>query len=124
MPNELFSPQASVNTCIMVFTAHIPNNQNAHHSTYFGYLKDDGFNLTKKGRIDTGRWKDIEHQHLNAYFNKREIQGLSVCKTVKSNDEWCSEAYLDFDYSTLTIDDFEVSVRKYLAYQIINSKEV
>ena len=48
MPNELFYPVAA-NTCIMVWQADIPNDDN---ETWFGYLKEDGFEKRKnRGRV-------------------------------------------------------------------------
>ncbi|TAE75506.1 MAG: methyltransferase [Bacteroidetes bacterium] len=119
MPNEIFSPAASVVTCVMVWEA---NKQNKGLETWFGYLKDDGFEKRKhKGRIDVKeKWEGIREKFVNAYKNSKEIEGLSVKKSVNANDEWCAEAYMETDYSTLTIEDFEKVVKSLYAFKIIN----
>lgn len=119
MPNEIFSPAASVVTCVMVWEA---NKQNTGLETWFGYLKDDGFEKRKhKGRIDVKKkWEGIKEKFVNAYKNSKEIEGLSVKKSVNANDEWCAEAYMETDYSTLTIQDFEKVVKSLYAFKIIN----
>ena len=39
---------------------------------------------------------------------------------VEATDEWCVEAYMDTDYSTLVQDDFEREVKRYVAFRILN----
>jgi type I restriction-modification system DNA methylase subunit len=116
MPDDLFYPVGVV-TCIMVFQSNTPN---LGKKTWFGYLKDDGFVKRKnKGRIDSkDRWKIIRKQFLNAYINHEEIPGISVKKEVKHNEEWCAEAYMETDYSTLSKVDFQKTINNYLAYLV------
>jgi type I restriction-modification system DNA methylase subunit len=122
MPNELFfNSKVNVVTCIMVFTAHKPHP--VSKKTFFGYFKDDGFDKRKNlGRLDVyDYWKDrIKAQWLTAYINRESIQGLSVVKAITANDEWCAEAYMETDYSGLTFEDFENTIREYAASVIIN----
>jgi hypothetical protein len=40
---------------------------------------------------------------------------------VDADDEWCAEAYMDTDYSTLAPNDFEEEVKKYAAFQIMST---
>lgn len=121
MPQELFSPVGTV-TCIMVFTAHTPHDQNPHHRTWFGYWKDDGFIKTKhKGRIDAGSWHSIRDNWLNDYFSKAERSELSVLKKVGADDEWCAEAYLDTDYSQILESSFLSELKKYAAFELYRS---
>lgn len=118
MPNELFfNSKVNVVTCVMVLTAHKPHPTSK--KTFFGYFKDDGFDKRKNlGRLDVhGYWKDrIKAQWLTAYINRESIQGLSVVKAITADDEWCAEAYMETDYSSLSFEDFEVVVRRYALY--------
>lgn len=118
MPNELFSP-VGVITVTMVFQANIPNNG---FETWFGYLKDDGFEKRKhKGRLDLRkRWDDIRKNFIDAYKNSREVTGMSVKKSVTAKDEWLAEAYMETDYSRLDSNDFISELRKYVSYNVLN----
>jgi hypothetical protein len=117
MPDELFNPTASVVTCVMVFEA---NKKHEGRKTWFGYFKDDGFEKRKqRGRIDArGKWNDIKERWINAYHNLDEVAGLSVKQEVKGEDEWCAEAYMETDYSTLCDNDFMRKMREYAAFLI------
>lgn len=116
MPNTLFN-SAGVITCIMVFDAHSPHPPK--YKTFFGYFKDDGFIKTKHlGRIDGGTWESIKSRWLSAYINHESIPMISVLKTVTTKDEWCAEAYMETDYSTLRKEDFERVLREYVAFQV------
>lgn len=119
MPDELFNPGAAVPTCTMVWENNVPNND---YETWFGYLKDDGFEKRKnKGRIDVKkRWAGIRDNFIRAYKNSREIPGLSVKRAIKPADEWVAEAYMETDYSTLSDQDFINELKKYAAFKILN----
>ena len=102
MPDDLFyNTDNGVVTAIVVFRAHIPHP--ANRETYFGYWKDDGFEKRKhKGRIDAyEKWQSIKTEWLDSYVNRKDVPGLSVNKKVTSTDEWCAEAYMETDYSSL-----------------------
>jgi type I restriction-modification system DNA methylase subunit len=118
MPDDLFYPVGVV-TCVMVFEANKPNKG---LETWFGYFKNDGFEKRKhKGRIDArGKWNAIKKKWLNAYRNMKEVSGLSVCKEVTAKDEWCAEAYMKTDYSTLTEQDFVKKMNEYIAFNFLN----
>jgi len=118
MPDDLFYPIGVV-TCIMVFETNKPN---AGRKTWFGYFKDDGFEKRKHlGRIDArDRYSAIKERWLSAYKNQDEIPGLSVRKEVTANDEWCAEAYMETDYSTLCDEDFQKKIREYVAFKFLN----
>lgn len=120
MPDDLFYPVGVV-TCIMVFEANKPN---AGRKTWFGYFKDDGFEKRKHlGRIDArNKYTDIKKRWLDVYFNEEQIPGLSVRKEVTAEDEWCAEAYMETDYSTLSDIDFEKKVKEYIAYKFLNEQ--
>lgn len=123
MPNELFfNSKVGVVSAVMVFTAKRPHP--VGKKTYFGYYKNDGYVIRRtKGRVDIegvfqnailGRW-------ITSYINHETIPGFSVTKEVNANDEWCAEAYMETDYSTLCKADFESEVKKYIAYKVQNS---
>lgn len=118
MPDELFTP-VGVITCIMVWEA---NKANDNYETWFGYLKEDGFEKRKhKGRIDVKKkWDGIRKNFINAYNNSKEIAGLSVKQNVGANDEWCAEAYMQTDYSLLKKDDFIHNIKKYVLFKKLN----
>ena len=122
MPDTLFYPVGVV-TCIMVFDSATPNSGK---KTWFGYLKDDGFVKRKnKGRIDYySRWSSIKSRFLNAYKNNDEIIGLSVRKEVNFDDEWCAEAYMETDYSTISENDFEKTLKQYAIFKAIGINEI
>ncbi len=118
MPDDLFYPVGVV-TCIMVFDANKPN---AGRKTWFGYFKDDGFLKRKHiGRIDLKhQYTALKERLLSAYRNFDEIPGLSVRKEVIGSDEWCAEAYMETDYSTLNIENFDSKIRSFCAHKIIS----
>lgn len=120
MPNELFhNSNATVNTCIMVFRAKEKHPKN--YKTYFGYWKQDGFIKIKNiGRTDFyNKWPLTQKKWLEAYRNKDEIAGHSVKKVINANAEWCAEAYMETDYSTLNKLDFIDNIKSFLAYKLL-----
>jgi type I restriction-modification system DNA methylase subunit len=122
MPDDLFhNSKVNVSTCVMIFTAH--KSHSSYMKTWFGYWKDDGFIKVKnKGRIDLGgKWGDIKLEWLSAFHNKDDLPGYSIKHTVNHEDEWCSEAYMLTDYSTLTEHGWIKTIRKFIAYQFTNS---
>ncbi len=120
MPDDLFYPVGTV-TCIMVFKAHLPHEQ-SDQKTWFGYWKNDGFQKTKHlGRIDLNKkWIAIRDKWVELYRNRDDEAGLSVKQRVTPQDEWCAEAYMETDYSTLTKEDFEKVVKKYMVFKLLN----
>jgi hypothetical protein len=121
MPNELFkNSKVGVVTCVMVFEAHISHPKNK--KTFFGYFKDDGFyNKKTKGRFDYDKkWQDIKDNWLDLYINNDAQVGLSATKKVNADDEWCAEAYMETDYSTLKENDFNNVLKKYVAFNVLN----
>ena len=42
-------------------------------------------------------------------------------RKVEAKDEWCAEAYMETDYSTLTEEYFINTIKKYVAFQFLNS---
>lgn len=124
LPDELFAP-VGVIACIMVFTAHKPHAL-SNKKTWFGYWKRDGFVRTKHlGRVDqNSEWAHIRDGWVEGFRNREVIKGESVLQRVGPSDEWCAEAYMDTDYSTLTNADFERELRKYVAFKIMHADNV
>jgi type I restriction enzyme M protein len=120
MPDELFYPVGTV-TCIMVFRAHTPHQQ-SDRKTWFGYWKNDGFSKTKHlGRVDLNNtWPQIRDRWVRAYRNQEDIPGESVKHYVGPQDEWCAEAYMDADYSTLGSVDYSAAVKSFNTYKYQN----
>lgn len=121
MPGELFhNSKVGVVTSSIVVTANVPHPPGK--KTWFGYCRDDGYVKTKhRGRIDLhGKWPAIRDHWVNAFRNREVITGLSLMQNVAAEDEWCAEAYMETDYSTLTKTDFENEVKKYVAFRILN----
>ena len=126
MPDELFfNSKVNVVSCIMVFTAKRPHPKNK--KVYFGYYKNDGFVKRKtKGRVDLYRKfeKEIKENWITSYMNKEEKAGFSVTKVVFADDEWCAEAYMETDYSNLSKDDFERSIKDFVLFKGIYLNEI
>ncbi len=125
MPNELFkNSKVGVVTCIMVFEAHIPHPQNK--KTFFGYFKDDGFyNKKTKGRFDyDNQWTEIKNKWIDLYTNNTVKVGFSEVTKVLSNDEWCAEAYMETDYSRLTVNYLEQVIRDVVAFKITSNLNI
>ncbi|MBL0315686.1 MAG: N-6 DNA methylase [Flavobacteriales bacterium] len=115
MPDELFfNSDVNVITAVVVVTAHKPHPRNKE--TYFGYWKDDGFEKRKnKGRYDVhDTWEGIRQEWLESYLNRKSIPGLSVLRHITAEDEWCAEAYMETDYSSLSQEDFIRSIKSYV----------
>ena len=116
MPNDLFHP-VGVITSIMVFQAYRPHPSD--YKVFFGYFKEDGFRKTKHmGRVDEGRWSAIKERWLDCYLNRENVAGLSVVRKITASDEWCAEAYMETDYTSIRMEDFEQVLREYVAFQV------
>jgi type I restriction enzyme M protein len=119
LPGEMFYPVGTT-TAALVLRAHTPH-ETTNAPTWFGYWRDDGFIKMKHlGRIDFyGRWEQIRAQWMADYRAMAEVPGRCVKRRVTVNDEWCAEAYMDTDYSSLTVDDFEKVVREYATFRLV-----
>lgn len=122
MPDQIFYP-VGVNVCIMIWQAHAPHQTS--QPTFFGYYKKDGLVKQKKlGRLDIkNSWSSIKQEWLKLYRNQIARPGLSALQSVTNDDEWLCEAYMQTDYSALTRQDFEKTVRDYVAYLVKNGRE-
>jgi type I restriction-modification system DNA methylase subunit len=125
MPISLFhNSKVGVVTCSMVFTAHRPHP--IGKKTWFGYWRDDGFVKTKhRGRVDlNGTWDEIKKKWLDAYRNREVINGFSLMKEVRAQDEWCAEAYMVTDYETVTPSKLEEALKKYFLSNVMTMHEI
>lgn len=117
MPEKLFGQTASVPTCIMLWKArkaHDPSEE-----TFISLFKEDGHaNQKNRGRVDKGNWKNIEQKWLNAYKNKIREAGFSMTKSLNHDDEWLAEAYIETDYSKITMNTFKKPFIKMLIEQL------
>ena len=122
LPDQLFhDSKVGVVTCLVLITANEPHDQT--RATWFAYGKDDGFEVKKhKGRIEKekGSWAKTKSKWLKYFFEKKEEAGFSVMQKVTAGDEWCAEAYMETDYSTLSEDDFVNTLKNYVAFQFLN----
>lgn len=126
LPAEVFYPGASASVCCMVFNIGVKHNTESNPNTFFGYYKNDNFKKKKNiGRVEqinpeTGEslWKETEKKWIELYRNRTAVDGLSSVEKVEGDDEWLCEAYMKTDYTTLTTEDFEETIRQYIAYKI------
>jgi len=125
LPSDMFHPGANTSACCMVFNLGTRHINAKHKETFFGFFKDDGFVKRKNyGRIEKvdkhgiGTWAKIETEWLNLYNKRLSVAGKSCVKDVTADDEWLAEAYMETDYSKLSQDDFEETVKNYLAYLV------
>lgn len=120
MPQELFYPVWVV-TCIMVFTANLPHNN--FKESFFGYFKDDWYEKTKNDwRIDKKKkYENIKDKWLRLFFNRKEEVWFSALSCVSWSDEWCAEAYMETNYSTLNENNFIEEMRKFVLFKQLNN---
>ena len=85
-------------------------------------MKDDVFIKTKhKGRIDQyDKWQTIRDHWVETYRNREDIAGECVKEYVNAQDEWCAEAYMETDYSKISKDIFEETVKNYMIFKLNN----
>jgi hypothetical protein len=102
LPKNLFEPNASTDTCICVFQAHIKNNNIIEKYDF----SDDGFEL--KMRI--GRVNINNEQKTIELFNSIPMKAKVTYK-----DDWLIEK--KFDYSLITKIDF---VKAKIDFNLIN----
>ncbi len=123
LPTEMFYPGASSVACCMVFDLGKPHSD-SDKETFFGYYKDDGFEKRKGiGRVDVkNRWDGIEKMWLDLYDHRTNKPGYGVTRKVTYKSEWCAEAYLETDYSTLSDTDFVDKLRDFASFLIQTEK--
>ena len=118
MPPQLFfDSHIGQATCIMVFKAHVPHDN--QKSTFFGRWQDDGFNvIPHNGRKDSGTWNDIRKTWID------QIDGMASKKDtvwlrhkINHQGEALPEAYVQTDFSKINDEVFKLVVRKYSLYK-------
>ena len=118
MPNELFSPNASIHTAIVVFETHNPHN---NKEVIFYDLQDDGFALSKnKGRTDKyNKWSAIEKDLIDKLKYPDEYDDKNLLKTrISLGDEWVIYDYIETDYDSLSENDFIHSIKDNIVFNI------
>ena len=119
LPSDVFHPGSSSVAYCMVFELGVRHSDT--HKTFFGYYKDDAFQKRKNlGRVEKaeGSWAETEKEWLNLYRNKIEKDGIPVLKTINANDEWLAEAYMKINYSSISIKNFEKTVRECASFVV------
>ena len=64
----------------------------------------------------------IRDKWLHLYQTRTAEDGLSALHKVSYEDEWCAEAYMETDYSTLSEKDFVKKLVDYSAFLVQNEQ--
>lgn len=118
MPTQLFfDSRVGIPTCIMVFKAHVKHDKNK--AVFFARWKDDGFKvIPHNGRKDFGEWSSIRAEWIDQIDGTAETNPyVWLKKKISPEDEALSEAYIETDYTQLTDDDFERTLKKYALFK-------
>ena len=121
MPDELFkNSDVGTVTCILVVKTKEIHPKGL--KSYFAYWKNDGFyNMKIGGRADyANKWERIKENWILNYRNKENIAGHSVTQQVSFNDEWCSEAYMETNYSSLIENIFKDNIKEFVVFKLKN----
>lgn len=120
--NLFFDSHVGTATCIMVFKAHIPHDENK--SVFFARWQNDGFKvIPHNGRKDTGEWANIRVQWLEQIDGVADTNDYVYVKhKIKRSDEALAEAYIKTDYSKLSDEDFERTLKKYALYKYMREQ--
>lgn len=117
MPVNLFQPNASACTTICVFRTHV-----AHQSgqeTVLLDLADDGFVLTKKGRIDLfNRWSCGVLPGVRDALKTGSGSSVGSCVQthVSMDEEWLVQAHAPADRDLLTTTAFVNTLKEYAVF--------
>lgn len=118
MPPQLFfDSSVGIPTCIMVFKAHVKHDKNK--AVFFARWKDDGFKvIPHNGRKDFGEWPSIRTEWIEQIDGTAETNPFVwLKKKISPEDEALAEAYIETDYTQLTDDDFERTLKKYALFK-------
>lgn len=98
----------------------VPNEK-----TFLMYCKDDGYKILKNTRVEKkkGLGEEKVKNWLSDYQTKNTDPLKSVYIDIHDDDEWLIEAYMKTDYSTLTENDFEQTIRDFYSYKIKNWRQ-
>ncbi len=123
MPKDLFQPNASTGSAIIVIETNKKHDFN--HEVVFYNLQSDGFELAKKkGRRDIyDKWNGIKKKMLRDidapyYNNPQNINSINHCyNKIKKDDEWLIQAFSKVDFSKVAVEDFEKSIKEYVIFK-------
>lgn len=120
--NLFFDSHVGTATCIMVFKAHISHDEKK--AVFFARWQDDGFKvIPHNGRKATGRWPNIRAQWMEQIDGVTDPNDYIFVKhKIKTGDEALAEAYIKTDYSKLSEEDFERTLKKYALYKYMNEQ--
>lgn len=126
MPKDLFQPNASTGSSIIVIETNKAHDYN--NPVVFYNLKDDGFELAKKkGRRDVyNKWNDIKSKLLKDidapyYRNPQNIDEIkNIFVKIQENDEWLIQAFSKVEFDKLSVSDFEKTLKEFI---IFNTKK-
>lgn len=123
MPKDLFQPNASTGSSIIV----IETNRKHDFSipVQFYNLKSDGFELQKKkGRRDVySKWNFIKKELLDDidapyYRTPKNIDNINHCSiSIKKNDEWLIQAFSKVDFQNMSSKDFDRTIKEYVLFK-------
>lgn len=124
MPGDLFQPNASTGSSIIVIETNKKHDYNK--SVEFYNLKSDGFELAKKkGRRDVyNKWNGIKKKLLSDidapyYNNPKNVDDIMHCNVkISKGDEWIIQAFSKVEFDKLTQHDFEKSIKEYVIFNI------
>ncbi len=125
MPQDLFEPNATVQTSIYIFKAHVPHD--IEKIVKFIDFRNDGYKRTGRGTITidnpTQRYLDIIKIYKAGSAAKTKHQETDVNKIYiedfigLNGDDWNFDQHIKFD-TTPTIDDFKRVVGEYLSFEV------
>ena len=126
MPKDLFQPNASTGSSIIVIETNRPHDFSKCVDFY--NLKSDGFELAKKkGRRDVyKKWNGIKKRMLEDidapwYRNPKNINNITHCYVkIKKKDEWLIQAFSKVEFEKITKNDFEKTIKEFV---IFNTKK-
>lgn len=122
MPKDLFQPNASTGSSIIVIETNRPHDFSKYVDFY--NLKSDGFELAKKkGRRDVyKRWNGIKKEMLEDidapwYRNPKNVNDITHCYVkIKKKDEWLIQAFSKVEFEKITKNDFERTIKEFVIF--------
>lgn len=126
MPKDLFQPNASTGSSIIVIETNRPHDFSKCVDFY--NLKTDGFELAKKkGRRDVyKKWNGIKKKLLEDidapwYRNPKNVNEVTHCFVkIDKKDEWLIQAFSKVEFDKITKNDFEKTIKEFV---IFNTKK-
>lgn len=119
--NQLFSQNASIQTCIAIFEAHRPHHREMS-PVWLADWHDDGFKVLKhRGRVEIRDWGKIKINLLKDYREKVQKPGYATVAYLTPDDEWIVDAHVETDYSKLSDDHFNKAISDFFTYMVSRS---